>query len=118
MSPARSRSTARKGARSSRAKGVAAGAAASGPSSAKPVRRRALLILGMHRSGTSALTRVLGLGGAALPRHPMGASDLNPRGFFESIPIYELHEEMLEAFGTSWDDLGPMPNGWASYGLA
>ena len=29
--------------------------------------RRALLVLGMHRSGTSALTRVMNLCGAALP---------------------------------------------------
>ncbi|MBW1886691.1 MAG: hypothetical protein JRJ58_24435, partial [Deltaproteobacteria bacterium] len=72
----------------------------------------------MHRSGTSALTRVLGLAGAMLPRNPMGGSEFNARGFFESVPVYQLHEEMLEAFGTSWDDLSPMPSGWMSSGLA
>jgi len=72
----------------------------------------------MHRSGTSALTHVLGLAGATLPRHLMGATDANERGYFESLPIYRLHEEMLEAFGTSCYDLSSMPDGWVKSGLA
>jgi hypothetical protein len=55
----------------------------------------------MHRSGTSAITRVLSLLGAALPAHLMGATSINPQGFFESDPINDLHESLLEYFGTS-----------------
>src|SRR4051812_21010366 len=33
--------------------------------------RRALVVLGMHRSGTSAMTRMLSLLGASLPKHLM-----------------------------------------------
>ena len=66
----------------------------------------------MHRSGTSALTRVLGMGGAALPKTPLDTSEFNARGYCESTPIYQLHEEMLEALGTSWHDLSPLVENW------
>ncbi len=74
--------------------------------------RRALLVVGMHRSGTSALTRVLSLCGANLPQHLMSAGAHNPRGYFESQAIYELHEELLGEAGTSWDDGAPFPADW------
>lgn len=111
MSSARTRSKSRGGeaGRSRRPTRTAGGA--------PQASRQAILVLGMHRSGTSALTRVLGLSGATLPAHPMGASELNPRGFFESDAIYRLHEELFEAFGTAWDDLSPMPDGWVDTGL-
>ena len=72
----------------------------------------------MHRSGTSALTQVLGLAGAALPAHLMSPQPMNEKGFFESTAIFELHEEMLSEFGSSWDDLSPMQEGWEATGLA
>lgn len=75
-------------------------------------RGRALLVIGMHRSGTSAFTRVLNLVGARLPRHLMAASERNPLGYFESQRFYELHEKLLEEAGTSWDDLAPFPAQW------
>jgi hypothetical protein len=80
-------------------------------------KRRAVVVLGMHRSGTSALTRVLGMGGATLPKTPMCASEFNARGYYESTPILDLHEEMLEALGTSWHDLSPLAEGWERSGL-
>lgn len=75
-------------------------------------RRIALIVAGMHRSGTSALTRVLSLAGAALPEQLMGASENNPKGYFESERLYDLHEALLEEAGTSWDDLSPFPRAW------
>lgn len=74
--------------------------------------RVALVVVGMHRSGTSALAGVLGLRGAALPRTPIPANSRNPRGFFESEVIYSLHDELLREAGTRWDDLSPLPPGW------
>ena len=71
----------------------------------------------MHRSGTSALTRVLGMGGAALPKTPLDTSEFNARGYYESTPILDLHEEMLGALGTSWHDLSPLAEGWERSGL-
>jgi len=70
-----------------------------------PFSRRALLVLGMHRSGTSALTRVLSLLGADLPANLMQPkADNNELGFWESLPIYALNEEILASAGTRWDD--------------
>lgn len=74
--------------------------------------RRGLLVVGMHRSGTSAITRVLGLCGARLPSHLMPASGSNPLGYYESQRIYDLHEELLGELGTAWDDLTTLPADW------
>jgi hypothetical protein len=74
-----------------------------------PPARRALLVLGMHRSGTSALTRVLGLCGAALPRHNMAAGDGNPLGHWEPQPIVDAHDRFLEQAGTGWEAIADYP---------
>jgi len=75
----------------------------------KPPERHALMVLGMHRSGTSALAGMLGLAGAALPDHLMPATDANARGFFESQRLFKLHEELLAELGISWRDVSPPP---------
>lgn len=66
-------------------------------------RGTALVVLGMHRSGTSALTRVLNLCGAYLPdklRPPkLGAND---KGFWEAEDIIDLNERMLGNLGGAW----------------
>lgn len=71
--------------------------------------RRAVLVLGMHRSGTSALTRVLSLHGPALPADLMAGRADNPRGFFESRGMVALDDAMLAALGSAWDDPRPLP---------
>ncbi len=70
------------------------------------------MVLGMHRSGTSALAGMLGLAGASLPAHLMPATDANARGFFESQRLFELHEELLAELCTSWHDVSPPPPGF------
>jgi hypothetical protein len=76
---------------------------------ASPLARQALMVLGMHRSGTSALTRVLGLCGAALPRHNMDAADSNALGFWEPQPIVDAHDSFLSAAGTGWEAIADYP---------
>lgn len=66
--------------------------------------RTAVLVLGMHRSGTSALTRVLSFLGVTLPSNIMGASPSNEAGHWESRPLVDLHNAMLREAGSSWDD--------------
>lgn len=68
--------------------------------------RRAILILGMHRSGTSALTRTVNLLGAATPQTLMGATSGNLRGHWESKPIVDLNDEILAACGQRWYSRG------------
>ena len=67
-------------------------------------KRRALMVLGMHRSGTSALARVLSLRGAELPTHVMAANRGNESGYWEPAPIVEFNDELLDFFGVDWDD--------------
>lgn len=69
--------------------------------SARPI---CIPILGMHRSGTSALTRVVNLLGASLGGNLMGATPANPRGHWERLDVYDLHQTILSELGTSWDD--------------
>jgi len=77
-------------------------------------RRTALLVMGMHRSGTSALTGVIGLMGADLPNDLMAASDLNAKGFFESNRITSFDEDLLASAGFTWWDCRRFPAEWFS----
>jgi GT2 family glycosyltransferase/glycosyltransferase involved in cell wall biosynthesis len=73
---------------------------------------KSVLILGMHRSGTSALAGAIGLAGVDLgPNLTPGRED-NPRGFFEHDEIWRLHQRLLEELGSDWDDFRALPAGW------
>lgn len=77
-----------------------------------PTERRAVFILGMHRSGTSAVTRVLNLLGVELGTGLMAASPDNERGYWEHTGIVQEHHQLLEALGSSWDDVRALPPDW------
>ena len=66
-----------------------------------------LLVIGMHRSGTSALTRGLSLGGAALPATLIESRVGNAAGHWESEPVAEFHEAFLARHDRSWSDFRP-----------
>lgn len=74
--------------------------------------RTAVVVLGMHRSGTSALSGVLHLMGCDTPATPMKTATENEKGFFESALIHQLHNELLASAGTRWDDWLPINPGW------
>lgn len=74
--------------------------------------RYAFCILGMHRSGTSALAGVLKHFGADVPSRMMKPTEDNPAGYFESTPVMQLNERILASAGTSWDDWSRIPEGW------
>ena len=65
--------------------------------------REALLVLGPHRGGTSAVAGLLVRLGAAAPRTLMAADAENPAGYWESAALCEFHDRLLHAFGTRWD---------------
>lgn len=66
--------------------------------------RTAYLVLGMHRSGTSATTQLLALAGAQLPANVMPGDEHNAKGYFEPWKIAMLNSERLRAAGSAWDD--------------
>ena len=75
--------------------------------------RKAILILGMHRSGTSALTRTFNFLGAAVPRDLLQPGRTNPSGFWESARLRKLHDDLLASANTSWHDCLPLDPNWA-----
>jgi len=80
---------------------------------APATRRRALVVLGMHRSGTSPLTRVISLLGADLPSQLMSPiPGINETGFWESTGVAALNDEVLASAGSVWDDLSAFPASW------
>ncbi|TJV06780.1 MAG: hypothetical protein E5Y12_03420 [Mesorhizobium sp.] len=70
----------------------------------KAAKRTCIMVLGMHRSGTSALTRAISLLGAELPKNMLGANSSNPTGHWEPERLIALHDQMLAEAGSSWDD--------------
>jgi hypothetical protein len=66
----------------------------------------------MHRSGTSALARLLGLFGADLPNRLMEPNFANTKGYWESPDIVGIHDDMLATLGSSWDDTSEFPLDW------
>jgi len=72
------------------------------------VSRAAILVLGMHRSGTSALTWLLGRLGAALPSDAIDASDDNARGYWESQGLVKADDQLLRVVRSSWFDPRPL----------
>lgn len=76
------------------------------------VRKFAIVVLGMHRSGTSALAGTLHHLGAELPQTLMKASDSNPKGYYESSSIQTFNDRLLQAADSSWKDWQPLNADW------
>jgi len=71
--------------------------------------RTCILVLGMHRSGTSMLTRVMNIAGAALPSSLMEANFANEAGYWESNHLMRYNDRLLEKMGSSWQDWRSIP---------
>ena len=81
-------------------------------------RRVAVLVAGAHRSGTSAVVRLLNLLGCDLPASLMSPASDNPEGFWESRSIMDLNDEILESAGSAWDDWRAFDAGWYTAPIA
>lgn len=75
-------------------------------------RRRILTILGMHRSGTSALSRTINLLGAEISSNLLAPQSDNPLGYWEPMALVILNDRFLSAAGSAWDDPRPLEPGW------
>lgn len=71
--------------------------------------RTALIVLGMHRSGTSSVAGALTLAGAAAPQHLMPPAEDNPRGFWESSAVADFNDRMLARENSNWHDWRAVP---------
>jgi hypothetical protein len=81
----------------------------------RPPRRGALkgstgvLVLGMHRSGTSVVTRGLKAVGVHLGDTLLGPQPDNPKGYWEHTKIFEVNEAVMEAIDRPWWSSRPIP---------
>lgn len=66
----------------------------------------------MHRSGTSALTRVINLLGVELGSNLLEAKPDNVKGFWEEAEVVALNDSLLAEFGQRWNDVRALPDNW------
>ena len=71
--------------------------------SSNAVHPPALAIGGMHRSGTSLTASLVAAAGVHLGDELMAAGAGNPRGHFEDLEFYHLHQRILAANGLSME---------------
>ncbi len=69
---------------------------------------RIVVVLGMHRSGTSAMTRGLHVLGVELGRRLLPPLADNTKGFWEDADINTFDTELLHFLGHDWHTLAPI----------
>ena len=67
------------------------------------VSRQVFVVLGMHRSGTSAAAGLLARLGVLPPRTTMPPDVSNTSGYGESMRFWGFHERLLRDVGSRWD---------------
>ncbi len=73
---------------------------------------KAIIVLGMHRSGTSVLTGCFGLLGVHLGRNLMPAHLTNATGHWENHDMVMVHDLLLRELDCNWHLTGRLPKGW------
>lgn len=74
---------------------------------------RAIIVLGMHRSGTSVLTRGLQSLGVYLGDNFLDSQPDNPTGYWENKGIVDLNERLLGVLGMHWETISLIdPAAW------
>lgn len=73
-----------------------------------------ICVLGMHRSGTSLLTRILNIVGVHLGSEAglLQPGPDNPKGYWEHFEVCSINEAILNRHGGSWDEPPMLPPGW------
>jgi hypothetical protein len=78
--------------------------------------RTAVLVPGMHRSGTSALTRVLNLLGCDMSDVLLAPNEFNESGYWEDPYVLDLNERMLASAGVAWNSWESLGQDWYTSG--
>lgn len=77
-----------------------------------------ILVVGMHRSGTSLLGSLLPALGVPMPGELIAADTHNPEGYYERADITALQEQLLIDLGRWWPSAAgaaPLPVGWLDH---
>ena len=66
---------------------------------AKP---KIILVLGMHRSGTSLVAQLIAKWGAYMGEEIMEANEFNEDGYWEDMKLFRFHEKILKEQSNTW----------------
>jgi hypothetical protein len=84
-------------------------------------RSRAIVVIGMHRSGTSVVARGLQALGVCLGNDFLDAQPENPTGYWEDRRIVDLNERVLKTLDLTWNAVTPIDRhdfgGWKMWRL-
>lgn len=83
-----------------------------GSSSGSEQQRQAVVVLAMHRTGSSALTRTLVLLGCDNAKTLIGANEHNQSGYWESDVLRVFNDKLLASGGSNWRDWQTFHPGW------
>jgi hypothetical protein len=78
-------------------------------------RRQIVVVLGMHRSGTSLLANLLTVLGVDLGEQLLGADSNNQAGYYEQTDIFQTQDALLNRLGRGWTGpagTAPFPERW------
>jgi hypothetical protein len=73
-----------------------------------------IVVVGMHRSGTSMLSRLLNIAGMYLgdEEEMYPAKDSNPKGHWEHTGFLDINERIFVLFGADWGSVPLYPSDW------
>jgi len=74
-----------------------------------------ICVLGMHRSGTSLLTKILNLTGVDLGQHTRLTTEPvadNPKGYWEHSALTGISDAIIKRYGGTWDQPPVLPQCW------
>lgn len=61
-----------------------------------------VVVLGMHRSGTSVLTKALEVMGVSLSENLMPEGEFNPKGHWEDLSVVSINDRLLSQYHALW----------------
>jgi hypothetical protein len=79
------------------------------------MKQECIIVLGMHRSGTSVAMALCEMQGIVIGNRLFAAREDNPKGFFEHADIIDLNERVFNVFGLYSQDVVPLPEGFEQH---
>lgn len=74
--------------------------------------KNVIVVLGMHRSGTSTVAGLINLMGYGIGKEPVPVLDENPKGFFENNIICGFNQDLLAQLKVKWFSTYFLPHNW------
>jgi hypothetical protein len=76
------------------------------------MKKKVIIVVGMHRSGTSMVAGCLALSGIHFGERLLPPASDNRKGFWEQKDLVNIHDRLLRALGSEWSSPLPLPEGW------